>query len=967
MWIYRIDNNTKQQVVEARKATYNGNSMGERSVTCEVSSPNPVANLGIGCFVELELCNLLVTNKTVKYKERFYIYSDASIKRNSRNGTAGNAFEYTIKLYSEQYLLQNMIEMRDVAITQQSYYTDASEYSLYGNVERLCAGMIAVINKYEQSLSSGKSGIAKNISAVESYSNYSSLPATGVTTTLYVDEDEGDIYHYNGSQYVKCTDTWNIFIWNNSIGTDCYQYNFSSTYVWNALSMVNNEEELDLDFVVIGRTICIGFPSRIVKDSNNTEYQFKYGTNTLFKLSKSINDGRAIINRLRAYGSTRNIARYYNSTGRDSGRYVPRLMLPSFSENGIDYVENADSKGKYGLREASHNFEDIYPTIQNVRVNDLTFPNEPAGFLGVYTLRIEKVPNDNFLGIVGYVSSYDSNGALVLTRANTASEIKLTVHNYTNGFDYHGVISAGSGTTLLVKEGSTRFDPDWFLEEDDQFRLADVHISDSQSEYYKTRKDGTYWYAPYCYNANNITTNNPEVNEILAVNVNRNEDNEIVDFDIYIRDLGFDIEESFFTGGDYVWKWNGTPKFNILDGLLGGLDFDLADSGFVRISSSDTHYASGARFKVTLKPNTQNEHSVLPTAELICAAGDHFSIYNVDMPDSYVVWAENRLLVEANKYLNDNCNPEYQYDLEFDKISLVVNANIASQLKEDSILRIYDDDLVDGNDHYVDLPVQTMTIEFNSDQTGYNVGTGSSSDGIAQASKAAAKLAPKVEASQWQATVATVQKTSQQVDALTKSATNGISAIAEHSIFGHKFNGTQDVKGSVEIVNESDETKKRILSTDANGNLNVDGNEVVQGGVTAYAQNQQVAGSILDSIPVDTETLDKSGGVLTVIGGGGGQGTTNYNELTNKPSINGVTLAGDKSSSDLGISGDKTYIHQQSIASSHWIVGHNMEKYPSVTIIDSENNNILGIISYTSNNTLTIDFASNCSGVAYCN
>ena len=35
--------------------------------------------------------------------------------------------------------------------------------------------------------------------------------------------------------------------------------------------------------------------------------------------------------------------------------------------------------------------------------------------------------------------------------------------------------------------------------------------------------------------------------------------------------------------------------------------------------------------------------------------------------------------------------------------------------------------------------------------------------------------------------------------------------------------------------------------------------------------------------------------------GGGGSGTTNYNVLTNKPSINGVTLSGNKTSEDLNI------------------------------------------------------------------
>lgn len=37
-------------------------------------------------------------------------------------------------------------------------------------------------------------------------------------------------------------------------------------------------------------------------------------------------------------------------------------------------------------------------------------------------------------------------------------------------------------------------------------------------------------------------------------------------------------------------------------------------------------------------------------------------------------------------------------------------------------------------------------------------------------------------------------------------------------------------------------------------------------------------------------------------GGGGGGGTSDYTQLTNKPRINGVTLTGDKSTSDLGIS-----------------------------------------------------------------
>lgn len=44
-------------------------------------------------------------------------------------------------------------------------------------------------------------------------------------------------------------------------------------------------------------------------------------------------------------------------------------------------------------------------------------------------------------------------------------------------------------------------------------------------------------------------------------------------------------------------------------------------------------------------------------------------------------------------------------------------------------------------------------------------------------------------------------------------------------------------------------------------------------------------------------------------GGGGETGTSNYNDLSNKPSINGVTLSGNKTSEDLGISAKMTQVN----------------------------------------------------------
>ena len=55
----------------------------------------------------------------------------------------------------------------------------------------------------------------------------------------------------------------------------------------------------------------------------------------------------------------------------------------------------------------------------------------------------------------------------------------------------------------------------------------------------------------------------------------------------------------------------------------------------------------------------------------------------------------------------------------------------------------------------------------------------------------------------------------------------------------------------------------------ASGILEIDGDLIVTGGVTMYAQGNRTASTILDALPIDDTTLSKTGGKLSVIGGGG--------------------------------------------------------------------------------------------------
>lgn len=54
---------------------------------------------------------------------------------------------------------------------------------------------------------------------------------------------------------------------------------------------------------------------------------------------------------------------------------------------------------------------------------------------------------------------------------------------------------------------------------------------------------------------------------------------------------------------------------------------------------------------------------------------------------------------------------------------------------------------------------------------------------------------------------------------------------------------------------------------------------------------------------IDQETYAAAVAYTNAHGGGGGGGTTNYNQLSNRPQINGTTLTGNKSASDLGLLG----------------------------------------------------------------
>ena len=95
--------------------------------------------------------------------------------------------------------------------------------------------------------------------------------------------------------------------------------------------------------------------------------------------------------------------------------------------------------------------------------------------------------------------------------------------------------------------------------------------------------------------------------------------------------------------------------------------------------------------------------------------------------------------------------------------------------------------------------------------------------------------------------------------------------------------------------------------------------------------------------------------------------SNNYNDLSNKPLINGVILAGNKTGAELGIVNDKNFVYVQATSSNIWEITHNLNKYPAVTVVDSGGSVVIGEIVYIDKNNIRITFASAFSGKAYFN
>lgn len=183
--------------------------------------------------------------------------------------------------------------------------------------------------------------------------------------------------------------TWSVVVSPEFQSTKEVNISVDTIKVQGALSILVNE--LETYYTIKDRTITIGAAGI------PAGHLFKYGKgNGLYEIEQNAEADQAIVTRLRAYGSTRNLPhRYYNSlSGADGKKLIPDnmavqyLMLPEFPYTTQDPYIDSPNIAKLGIREGtvffdgSGELEEIYPSIEGMTAEQLKAAGVPCNSTG---------------------------------------------------------------------------------------------------------------------------------------------------------------------------------------------------------------------------------------------------------------------------------------------------------------------------------------------------------------------------------------------------------------------------------------------------------------------------------------------------------------------------------------------------------------------------------------------------------
>lgn len=652
-------------------------------------------------------------------------------------------------------------------------------------------------------------------------------------------------------------------------GVDSEEKNISMSNqnCWSALSLVNTEYKLN--YFVKGRSVTIGGAEPVV---NNV---FEYGKGKgLYEIERISDADTGIVTKLRAYGGTRNLDYSYPKKPEWTDSILPanyalsplRLMLPSFKTDGVtDFVlASNEAIAKYGIREGVITYDDIYPSITGMKnsagqaideiksVDAITSETQPTFTVQLYDLGFDL--NESLTTDEAQLSM--KSGALQGYAFTITKIVRASDGSYTLTLGRNTLEEADTDNFTVPNKDRNMKAGDKFvllniLMPQEYIRAAENRLLERAKEYIAKYSSTNYSYnigVDEIFMARNANFYN-EIMEGKRLTVNDPEmgiDHE----NVIIQSLSIKEGEGLIP--TFEVTLNNEPSASTLERIQGQIS--EIETSVNNKFSSQSELSKQYRKKLDKvvwdrnleeRVDDNGKEYLFLTKPLITAYGvTMYSGADVQVPSIYeglpidgvtIQWVDGKLVstggkgtangivVNGDTYTPNEDGiitlPNYPTSLEWDNIS-------GKPSWIGSTKPYYSWDEIGGKPEWIEDT--KPTYDFSEIQ---NKPTTLAGYGI--------------------------------TDAYTK---NDITELLTDYV---TKSGAQDITGVKSFINGLN-IGDILVKKHSDGVVELDGDLILTGSLTMFAQGSHTASTILDALPIDNTTLSKEGDVLSVIGGVGG-------------------------------------------------------------------------------------------------
>lgn len=675
-------------------------------------------------------------------------------------------------------------------------------------------------------------------------------------------------------------DIWSITL---AEGVDSEEKNISMSNqnCWSALSLVNTEYKLN--YFVKGRSVTIGGAEPVV---NNV---FEYGKGKgLYEIERISDADTGIVTKLRAYGGTRNLDYSYPKKPEWTDSILPanyalsplRLMLPSFKTDGVtDFVlASNEAIAKYGIREGVITYDDIYPSITGMKNSAGQAIDE---IKSVGTITSETQPT---FTVQLYDLGFDLNESLTTDEAQLSMKsgalqgYAFTITKIVKASDGSYTLTLGRNT--LEEADTDNFtvpNKDWNMKAGDKFVLLNIlmpqeYIRAAENRLLERAKEylAKYSSTNYSYNIG--------VDEIFMAR-NANFYNEIMEgkrLTVNDPEMGIDHENviiqslSIKEGEGLIPTFevtlNNEPSASTLERIQGQIS--EIETSVNNKFSSQSELSKQYRKKLDKvvwdrnleeRVDDNGKEYLFLTKPLITAYGvTMYAGADVQVPSIYeglpidgvtIQWVDGKLVATGGKGTANG---------------IVVNGNTYTP-NEDGIITLpnYPTSLEWGNISGKPSWIGSTKPSYSWDEIGGKPSVFPTNwENVSDKPSWIGATKPTYDFSEIQNKPTTIAGYGI-TDAYTK---NDISGLLTDYV---TKSGAQDITGIKSFINGLN-IGDILVKKHSDGVVEIDGDLILTGSLTMFAQGSHTASTILDALPIDNTTLSKEGGVLSVIGGVGG-------------------------------------------------------------------------------------------------